>query len=212
MKELSANKLMSIINTQSMKDAYYRIPIQDWDLSDTEIVNALKPTKMDWKLRIRFWDLVDKATDKNNGYDMIYAVDVQNDICDAVHLRRRFQKRYFPSFFFRPVEKYLQDANAMLVVSSNKMWDLINGIEPFNKDGTLNIAAAQLLKGIHNDLVNRKMGAVKQLVEMKKIQLNINGLGTTDDIEMLDAQINEMKPNVDISERERFITSKEETL
>lgn len=210
MKKLSADKLLECMNADSMKNAYISLTEKDWDLGDDEIVALCQPSKVDWRLRIRFWDLVDKVTGDNE-YDMIYAVDVFDGICTAYYFRSRFDKKYFPAFFFRPVEKYLDDANTMLTVTSGKMWAMINAINPIKEDGSVNMKEAYLLRTIHNDLVERKMGAVKQLVEMKKVQLNVNaGLTMSDDIELLDATIREMTPNVDISETKRLVTSQEE--
>lgn len=210
MKEISADKLIEYMNADSMKNAYMKIKPSDWDLSDVDVVSLCQPSKVDWRLRIRFWDLVDKVTGDND-YDMIYAVDVFDGICGASYFRSRFDKDYFPAFFFRPIEKYIDDANTMLTVTSSKMWALINSINPLKEDGTVNMKEAYLLRTIHNDLVERKMGAVKQLVEMKKVQLNVNaGLTMTDDIEMLDATIREMTPNVDISETKRLTDAETE--
>lgn len=210
MKQISADKLIEYMNADSMKNAYMKIKSSDWELSDVDVVSLCQPSKVDWRLRIRFWDLVDKVTGDND-YDMIYAVDVFDGICGAAYFRSRFDKDYFPAFFFRPIEKYIDDANTMLTVTSSKMWAMINAINPIKEDGSVNMKEAYLLRTIHNDLVERKMGAVKQLVEMKKVQLNVNaGLTMTDDIEMLDATIREMTPNVDISETKRLTKAETE--
>ena len=210
MKKISADRLIDYMNADSMKKAYVSIKPSDWDISDVDIVTLCNPSKVDWRLRIRFWELVDKVT-SDNPYNMIYAVDVFEGICGAAYFRSRFDKKYFASFFFRPIEKYIDDANTMLAITSNKMWDLINRINPFKEDGSVNLQEAYFLRSIHNDLVNRREGAVKHLVELKKIQLNINsGLTMSDDIELLDATIREMTPNVDICETKRLVNTETE--
>lgn len=204
MKHIDSDTLLNILHADSMRKAYQSIEVEQWDLSDIDLTNIVQPSRVDWRLRIRFWDLVDKATDTNNPYDKIYAVDVSENICGVKYFRSRFKKDCYAAFFFRPIEKYLDEAETMLAVTRSKMWQLVNSINPVSKDGEINEQQARMLMKIHDNLVDRKMGAVKQLVEMRKIKLNLNaGLTLSDDIEILDDQIRELRPAIDISEKQR---------
>lgn len=196
---VTSEKLLSCINAEHLKNSYIDIPGMDWDLSETDLCHLLKPSPMDWRLRIRLWDLVAKAIDESNDYNMIYTVDITERICKPQFFRRKFERRYFASFLFRPIEKYTDEVETMLTVTRSKMWDIINNINPIDSNGNLSFKHANMLLKIHNQLVDRKFGAIKQLVEMKKIQLNINANSTvSDDIELLDQQIKELRPNVEL--------------
>ena len=204
-KEITSKKMLASLNAEHLKNEYRNIPWQDWDLSDTDLCHLLNPSQIDWRLRIRFWDLIGKILD-NNDYDMIYTIDICEGITDPRYFRQRFKKRYFASFLFRPIEKYTEEVETMLAVTRGKLWSIINAVNPIKEDGSLNYLQSNLLLRIHNQLVDRKMGAVKQLVEMKKVQLNINAnSAVTDDIELLDAQIRELKPSVELIPKQRNI-------
>lgn len=204
-KEISSKKLLESLNAEHLKNEYRNIPWQDWELSDIDLCHLLDPSQIDWRLRIRFWDLVEKVLG-NNPYDMIYTIDICEGITDPRYFRQRFKKRYFASFLFRPIENYTDEVGTMLAVTRGKLWSIINAINPIKEDKTINFPQANLLMRIHSQLVDRKMGAVKQLVEMKKVQLNIKAnSAVTDDIELLDAQIRELKPRVELIPKQRDI-------
>lgn len=209
---IEEEEFFNLFNAPSMKKAYEKIPWEEKKHDENEIVALLKPTKVDWRLRIRLWELVEKALDQTNEYNKIYTVDIVEGICgsDIIYGKLR-DKRYFASFFFSPIEKFTDEVDTMLNITRNKMWQLINNLKPVKKDGTVDRAHAQLLIKIHKELVDRKMGAAKQMIEMKKIQLNLNqDLPITDDIELLDAKIRELKPSVEIKPRKIEVTESEE--
>ena len=188
-----------LFNAASLEKHYREIPGTERLLSEHEIVACIKPTRVEWKLRIRLWDLVHKALDQTNDYDKIYTVDIVEGICGTeLFYRKLSSKQYFASFLFSPIEKFTDEVDTMLSITRDKMWELINKLQPVKKDGTVDKTQAGMLIKIHQQLVDRKMGAVRQLVEMKKIQLNVNTDLPLDDIEVLDDKIRELRPKVDI--------------
>jgi hypothetical protein len=197
------DKFFELFNAKSLENAWRARPHTEYDLSEHEIVACLKPSKVDWKLRIRLWDLVHKALDPSNEYNQIYTVDIVEGICTSNVLYRQLKhKRYFASFLLSPIEKFTDEVNTMLSITRDKMWQLINNLKPGTKDCTVDRTHANLLIKVHKELVDRKMGATKQLIEMRKIQLNLNTDMPIDDIEAIDNKIREMRPQVELIEAE----------
>ena len=209
---LSEEDFFKLFNAASMEKAYRAIPFEEHKHDEDAIVALLKPTKVDWRIRIRLWDLVEKALDSTNEYNLIYTRDVVEGICGTDILYTKLKhKQYFASFLFSPIEKFTDEVDTMLTITRGKMWQLINALKPVTKDGTVDRTQANLLIKVHQQLVDRKMGAVKQLVEMKKIQLNLNQVPLVDDIELIDKKIMELKPSVEIVQEPGDAKAKEGT-
>jgi hypothetical protein len=208
--KLSIGYLRRIFNGSKIIDQLESLPAQIQQASDYDIIDMYEPTKLDWRLRIRLWELITKVKDNSNPYNIIYNVDICDGICDGKEFKRKMNKDLFIRFIFSPIENFHDELDVMLSVTRDKMWRLLNQLEPVDKTGKVDIRAANMLLRMHEKLVDRKLGTVRHLVEMKKIQLNL-GTNQNDDIEDLDRQIVQLREGLQRENGESKVIRIDET-
>ena len=192
--ELTYEMFEGILNSKMLLRDYKNISAAQFNMSEVDLVEQLRPTKLDWRLRIRFWDLIAKVLDKTNRYNLIYNIDICEGITDSKHFQKKIKSEIFLNFLFRPIEKFTDELEIMLTVTRHKMWVLMNALQPVTEKGDVDYKAASMLMNIHDKLVDRKMGTAKQLIEMRKISMNVkHGYGFSDDLEHLDHQIQNLR-------------------
>ena len=193
-EELTYHHLEPLFNSIKLMQLYKDLTGAFVAMSELDLVERVKPSKTDWRLRIRLWDLINKARDKKNDYNLIYNVDIYEEICGSSAFQSKMRTQAFTAFLFRPIEKFTDELEIMLTVTRHKMWDLMNHIKPVTEKGDVDYRAAKMLMSIHDKLVDRKLGAVRQLIEMKKIQLNVNaGASLSEDLEDMDSEIMDIR-------------------
>lgn len=197
---LERKDLEEMFNSKLLMKTYNNIPEHVNLMSDIDLVNQLQPTRIDWRLRIRTWDLIHKAYDTSNEYDIICNVDINDRICNKRTFNEKIRKELFVAFMFRPIESYSDELDTMLAVTQTKMWQLVTNLNVLNSDGSVNYKASDVLMKLHDKLLDRKLGTVRHLIEMKKIQMNINtGASFNEDLEAIDAQIAKMEETIEIA-------------
>lgn len=180
---------------------YKNVPDHIAEMSEEELLEKCNPTRVDWQLRMRFWQQVYKVQNPKIDYNKIYNTHIYDSICSQQVFYKKMSTPIKFAFIIRPVEKFHDEVDTMLLVTRAKMWELITNLKVYDKEsGKVKMREAELLLKVHDRLVDRKMGAVRQQIDMKKIQMNVSTQLPSD--RDIDSSIRELEGKVDFGERQ----------
>ena len=180
---------------------YKNIPDRIAEMSEEELIEKANPTRIDWQLRMRFWQLMYRVQNHESDYSKIYNTHIYDAICSQNVFYKKISTPHKFAFIVRPVEKFTDELDTMLMVTRAKLWELITRLKVYNKEkDRIDKGNAEMLLKIHDRLVDRKMGAVRQKIEMKKIQLNMSTQLPSD--RDIDSSIEELEGKVDFGDKQ----------
>jgi len=192
------SKLETVINSDRLYKKLENLPERYMNLTDDQMIKQMRPTKIDWRIRIRFWQLIGKALDDSNDYAVIFNVDIFDGIVSKVEWYHKTKRDMFIAWLFRPIGSHVDEMDTMINVTREHLWTVINNIQVVADNGKLDMSHANMVMRIHDKLVDRKIETLRHLIEMKKLQKDLNEeRGLPDDLEYIDAQINDLEAGID---------------
>ncbi len=166
----------SVINLVhgKLREAMLAVPQKFYDFTEGELRNMVKPTQVDYSLRVSFWREFEKCIQMRRG--VLKAPEVYGGICTETYFYQRFlrnQKKV--AWMCRPVQAYRKEMEAILARGTQRLWELVE-MDIKDSDGTVNTKRGELLLKAIQEVANRTKGMATQKIqqESKTLRVNVN--------------------------------------
>lgn len=180
-----------------LQEAVLAVPDDIGMMTEKELRKELKPTSVDYCLRVSFWREYEAAVREKREY--IAARTVLLGICSDAYFYQKFLKDPFRvAWLVKPVQAYMKEIEAVLLRGTERLWELVDiDIEIEDKRGNKVVCSrlATVLLETIKMIEARAKGHAMQRSEMRAVSLNLNephGVKTPTDHHTLTARLKEL--------------------
>ena len=175
--------LTNLLKSEKMAKAYEDMPAYILEMDEDALLQFTNPNQYDWRLRVRFWQLYRHSISTGTN-EKIQLKEICQGICSDTIMKQKTGQLKKMAFILRPIIDFADEMETMLSVTYSKVWEIVN-MNIKDKKGNIDLTKAKLMLQVHDRLVDRKFGSVKQLIEMKKLQVNVGKA----DLTSIDAEL-----------------------
>ncbi len=148
-----------VIDGKAWKDALLRIPENVWEMDDSELEEAVKPTHTDWALKVSLWREITKKNAPGAVPGPIPASAVYGGICRYRHWYYRvLANEHRMAWLLSPTQNYLAGLDALLYLGRKKYREIIEA-PILTGGGKLDVGAARLVFQVMQHMEERRYGA-----------------------------------------------------
>lgn len=166
------NNPRSVINItpSSVSNAIRYIPETVFAMGEKELKEHAKPTEIEERLRISFWNEYDRAQHTMKAMNLS---NVYGGVCSQTHFLKNIVSNSFKlAYILTPPTDYQLRIEEMLNFSLDQVRDILAQPHVF-PDGAPNPKMADVKVKIFESLLERVKGAVAQRVESKNLNVNV---------------------------------------
>lgn len=158
----------------SLAKAIDNIPPNLAEMDEPALVEAVKPTQTDWKLRIRLWQEFRKVTQEIKG---VQIRKIRGDVvCQNIVAYNQFIRIVGnpnkAAFILRPIEDFEKETEFMLQIASSRLYEILtmNIVNP--KTGLVNNRLGDLLLRAVGMVADRARGLA--VARSQTVNVNVN--------------------------------------
>ena len=158
-----------------LKTAIERIPDKYLNMELPELREEAKPGKSAYLYRMNFWRDFQEVTNPGNQREYIQTSHIYRHGHKRIFYQILEQKPALLAFIVRPIKDYEEELNQMLLVATDRLWELIN--MPIHKyqylkkgqppEKLMDVKAAEIILKTIQMLENRTKGLAVQRIAQK---------------------------------------------